>query len=196
MVTLEPSAPGKAPPTTRPRRLRARPLAAAAALAFLALTTLWLTRDGERYGLPRTYSTAHGEQIERPLPDGSLLHLNTDSKVTVRYSRRERVVELDRGEALFKVAHDNAQRGFRVAAGNAQVLDVGTQFDIYLKPGAVLVTVVEGIVAVYAGRAVAYADLAAGGRRLPSRGARPGGFAAAGGCARRRCLAQATDCVR
>jgi transmembrane sensor len=153
VVTLEPSALGKAPATARPRRLRHWSLAAAAVLAFLSLTTLWVTRNGERFGLPRSYSTAHGEQRERLLPDGSVLHLNTDSKVTVRYSRRERVVELNRGEALFQVAHDSAQRRFRVAAGNAQVLDVGTQFDVYLRPGAVLVTVVEGTVAVYAGAA-------------------------------------------
>ena len=78
------------------------------------------------------------------------MHLNTDSEVTVRYSRDERVIYLDRGEALFQVAHEGT-RGFRVAAGNAQFLDAGTQFDIYRKSEAVLVTVVEGTVAVYRG---------------------------------------------
>jgi transmembrane sensor len=138
-------------PTVPPYRVPpAWSLAAAAILVFVALATLWLTRDGERFGLPRTYSTAHGEQSVRVLPDGSVLHLNTDSQVTVHYSRRERVVDLDRGEALFEVAHEGA-RGFRVAAGNTQVLDVGTQFDVYRSPAAVRVTVVEGTVAVYTG---------------------------------------------
>jgi transmembrane sensor len=150
VVTLDPSALGHAPVAMRPRRSRHWSLAAAAALACVALAALWLTRDGERFGLPRTYSTAHGEQSERVLPDGSVLHLNTDSEVTVRYLRRERVVDLDRGEALFQVKHEG-MRGFRVAAGNAQVLDVGTEFDVYRKSGAVLVTVVEGTVAVYTG---------------------------------------------
>jgi len=150
VVTLDPSALRRAPATARPRRLRVWSLAAAAALSFVAFTTLWLTRDGERFGLPKTYSTAHGEQSERVLPDGSVLHLNTDSQVTVHYSRRERVVNLDRGEALFQVRHEGT-RGFRVAAGNAQVLDVGTQFDVYRRPAAVLVTVLEGTVAVYTG---------------------------------------------
>ena len=76
--------------TTRPRASRPWTLAAAAALALVALATVWWTRDGERFGLPRTYSTGHGEQSVRVLPDGSVLHLNTDSQVTVRYSRRER----------------------------------------------------------------------------------------------------------
>jgi transmembrane sensor len=150
VVPLDPSALAHAPATTRPRRSRVWSLAAAVALSFVALTTLWLTRDGERFGLPKTYSTMHGEQSERVLPDGSVLHLNTDSKVTVRYSRHERVVNLDRGEALFQVAHEGAH-GFRVAAGNAQILAVGTQFDVYRRPGAVLITVVEGAVAIYTG---------------------------------------------
>jgi transmembrane sensor len=150
VATLDPSVPGHAQVTTRPRRLSLWSLAAAAALAFVASATLWLTHDGERFGLPRTYSTAHGEQSERVLPDGSVLHLNTDSQVTVHYSRRERVVDLDRGQALFQVMHQG-ERGFRVAAGDAQVLTVGTQFDVYRRPGAVRVTVVEGTVAVYTG---------------------------------------------
>jgi transmembrane sensor len=150
VVPLEPSVLGHAPVTTLPRMSRVWSLAAAAALAFVALATLWLTRDGERFGLPRTYSTAHGEQSVRVLPDGSVLHLNTDSQVTVHYSRRERVVDLDRGEALFQVMH-KGERGFRVAAGNAQVLDVGTEFDVYRRPDAFVVTVVEGTVAVYMG---------------------------------------------
>src|ERR1700682_5396262 len=95
----------------------ARPVAArvwwrtavAAALAFVALAALWVTRDGERFGLPRTYKTAHGEQSKRVLPDGSVLHLNTDSQVTVHYSRGERAVDLDRGEALFQVAHEGGR---------------------------------------------------------------------------------------
>jgi len=150
VVPLEPSVLGHAPVTTLPRMSRVWSLAAAAALAFIAVATLWLTRDGERFGLPRTYSTGHGEQSVRALPDGSVLHLNTDSQVTVHYSRRERVVDLDRGQALFQVTHQG-ERGFRVAAGNTQVLDVGTQFDVYRRPGAVRVTVVEGTVAVYIG---------------------------------------------
>ena len=152
MVPPESSVRGHAPIITLPRISRVWSLAAAAALAFVALATLWLTRDGERFGLPKTYSTAHGEQRVRVLPDGSVLHLNTDSQVTVHYSHRERVIDLDRGQALFQVTHEG-KRGFRVAAGRAQVLAVGTQFDVYRRPEAVRVTVVEGTVAVYTGPA-------------------------------------------
>src|SRR5450631_2118259 len=148
VATVDPSVRTHSRGATRSRA--ARGWQVAAALAFLGLANLWMTRDGERFGLPRTYRTAHGEQTERVLPDGSVMHLNTDTKVTVHYSRRERVVDLDRGEVLFEVAH-MGERGFRVAAGNVQLLDVGTLFDIYRTPDAVRVTVVEGDVAVYTG---------------------------------------------
>ena len=126
-------------------------LAAAAALLFVVTGTIWSMRDGERFGLPRTYRTAYGAQRAQPLPDGSVLHLNTDSEVTVRYAHGERLVSVDRGQALFEVAHDR-QRRFRVQAGQAEVIAVGTQFDVYRQAAAVRVTVVEGTVTVYADR--------------------------------------------
>jgi transmembrane sensor len=122
----------------------------AAAVLVLAGSVLWWMRDSE-LGLPKTYQTAHGEQIAAQLPDGSELHLNTDSAVTVRYTRSERVIEIARGQALFTVARDDRRR-FRVAAGDAQVLAVGTRFDTYRRPDATIVTVVEGSVAVLAGQ--------------------------------------------
>src|SRR5215469_1607176 len=143
-----------------PRRWLLGSVAVAAALVVAVAALLW-TRDGERFGLARTYVTARGEQSERRLPDGSVLHLNTDSQVTVRYSRRERAVDLDRGEAFFQVAHDS-KRGFRVAAGHTQVWDLGTQFDVYRRSDRVSVTVLEGSVAVYKG------PLPVSATRLPS----------------------------
>jgi transmembrane sensor len=124
---------------------------AAAVLLVLAASVLWWLRDGDLLGLPKTYRTAHGEQIVAQLPDGSELRLNTDSAVTVRYTRSERVVEIARGQALFTVARDDHRR-FRVEAGEVHVLAVGTRFDTYRRPDATIVTVVEGSVAVLAGR--------------------------------------------
>jgi len=135
----------------RPQRARVWALAAATALLFVATATIWSLRDGERFGLPRSYQTAYGEQRAQPLPDGSVVHLNTDSQVTVRYGRGERLVSVDRGQALFEVAHQDPRR-FRVEAGQAAVIAVGTQFDVYRQSAAVRVTVVEGTVAVYSER--------------------------------------------
>ena len=84
------------------------------------------------------------------LPDGSVLRLNTDSTVTVHYSARERAIDLDRGEALFQVAHDSVRR-LRVAVGDTNVVAVGTQFDVYAHAGVTDLTVIEGTVAVSRG---------------------------------------------
>jgi transmembrane sensor len=81
------------------------------------------------------------------LADNSVLHLNTDSAVTIRYGKTERLVMLTFGQADFEVAHE-PDRAFRVIAGSAEVVDLGTQFDVRLEHGSTVVTVVEGRVAV------------------------------------------------
>lgn len=93
------------------------------------------------------YETGHGELLDRRLADGSVLHLNTDSAVTVRYGKTERLVTLTSGQADFEVAH-NPARAFRVFAGAAEVVALGTNFDVRLEGGSAVVTVVEGRVAV------------------------------------------------
>jgi len=92
------------------------------------------------------FSSRRGEQQTHRLPDDSVLHLNTDTSVSVRLSAAERLVTLESGEADFEVAHE-PKRPFRVLAGSAQMLDVGTQFDVRLEPGVTVITVVDGRVA-------------------------------------------------
>lgn len=93
------------------------------------------------------FSSRHGEQQTHRLPDDSVLHLNSDTSVTVRLSAAERLVTLESGEADFEVARE-PKRPFKVLAGSAQVLDRGTQFDVRLDPDSTVITVVEGRVAV------------------------------------------------
>jgi transmembrane sensor len=81
--------------------------------------------------------------MSRRLADNSLLHLDTDSAVTIRYSKSERLVTLRAGEADFEVAHE-PDRPFRVLAGSAQIVDIGTQFDVRLGERSTVVTVLEG----------------------------------------------------
>jgi transmembrane sensor len=121
-------------------------LAAAVILAAAAATTLLIKNAST------TYRTAHGEQSIWPLPDGSVLQLNSDSVVTVRFSRAERLVEVVQGQAHFRVAHEAARR-FRVVSGVTEVIAVGTEFDVYRMVSATVVTVTEGRVAVFAGAA-------------------------------------------
>jgi transmembrane sensor len=93
------------------------------------------------------FETRHGEQVRRRLPDDSIVELNTDTAVTVSYSEHERRLVIEHGQADFEVAH-NAQRPFRVFGGSAQIVAVGTKFDVYVQHDATLVTVIEGKVAV------------------------------------------------
>ena len=61
------------------------------------------------------------------------------------------------GQALFRVAKDK-HRPFVVRAGDAQVRAVGTEFDVYRKQAATVVTVVEGRVETYEGSGSAGAE--------------------------------------
>jgi len=137
-----------------PAALARRPWAYAAAAAGVACVGLALLWGGVMRRAPQStqgpseyYATGHGQQLVQPLTDGSLLHLDTDSAVSVRYEPRVRQIEVERGQVVFDVAHD-AARPFRVTAGSAQVTAVGTEFNVYLQGEVTLVTVVEGRVAV------------------------------------------------
>jgi transmembrane sensor len=95
------------------------------------------------------FSTAKGETKVVALKDGSVVTLNTDSEVQVRYSDELRSVELIRGEALFDVAK-NQVRPFVVAAGDTSVRVVGTSFSVRrLEAAPVQVLVREGVVDVF-----------------------------------------------
>jgi len=148
VVALESLVPKRDPSAIRRTMPWVLPLAAS--LIGLVVAALWWAHDGELLGIPKTFRTAHGEQSIERLPDGSMLYLDTDSEATVRYTVRERVVELNRGQALFEVMHEGTRR-FRVAAGNAGAIAVGTRFNVYRKPDASDITVAEGQIAVFAG---------------------------------------------
>jgi transmembrane sensor len=118
----------------------------------VGLFSLWNVRPTAPVSAPVSptalhFETGHGEQQGRRLADGSVLHLNTDSAVTIRFGKTERLVTLTAGQADFEVAHDPA-RAFRVFAGAAEVVAIGTNFDVRLEHGSTVVTVVEGRVTV------------------------------------------------
>ncbi|MGO8939288.1 MAG: FecR family protein [Mycobacterium sp.] len=132
-------------------------LPAAAAMAACAVLSLgvFLAWNGRPIEHPPVatgtaalhFETRHGEQLSRRLADNSVLHLNTDSAVTIQYGKNERLVTLTSGQADFEVAHE-PDRAFRVIAGSAEVVDLGTKFDVRLEHDSTVVTVVEGRVAV------------------------------------------------
>jgi transmembrane sensor len=125
---------------------------AAFGLASLGLLLLWNLRPIPQQASPADatalhFETRHGEQQTHRLADDSVLHLNTDTAVTVRYSKTERRVTLASGQAGFEVAHE-PKRPFHVFAGPAETIALGTRFDVRIGSDSTVVTVVEGRVAV------------------------------------------------
>ncbi len=97
----------------------------------------------------RSISTNTGEQRTVKLADGSVMHLNTRSRVQVKFSDEARVVRLLEGEALFSVAQDSV-RPFLVRSGLTTVQVIGTEFNIYRHANGTTVSVVEGRVRIAA----------------------------------------------
>jgi transmembrane sensor len=116
-----------------------------------------------------TYATGIGEQRSLKLADNSVIELNALSRVRVRYSEHERVIELLEGQALFRVAK-NAERPFIVHSAGTKVRAVGTEFDVYRKTTGTVITVVEGRVSVDADFDSRARD---GGHHAASRSATP-----------------------
>ncbi len=134
-----------AAPAQLPRRRR-RWFAAAAACAAMATTALVVyqqvkSADGA------TFSTGIGEQRTLALDDGSIVYLNTRSRMRVQFDPQARDIYLEDGQALFEVQRD-PQRPFRVRARNAVIQALGTQFDVRRYADRVTVAVVEGAVKV------------------------------------------------
>jgi transmembrane sensor len=99
---------------------------------------------------PRLFAdhvTEVGEQRTVGLTDGSSVFLNANSAFSIKFSAHERRLSLLEGQAAFTVAHDTA-RPFIVEAGDGQTRAVGTVFDVDIRAAEVVVTVVEGVVAI------------------------------------------------
>jgi transmembrane sensor len=127
---------------SRPVLKRIAAVAAAAAIACVA-TCLYAWQTGYLGVIGVLPIDASTSQLTVMLRDGSQVHLNAGARVHVHFSRAERLLELEVGQAQFDVAHDRS-RPFRVQAGSADVIAVGTRFDVNRHASALTVTVVEG----------------------------------------------------
>jgi transmembrane sensor len=93
------------------------------------------------------YATRVGERSTIRLADGSVVTLDTASRVSLDLTATNREVHLLKGQANFQVAKDKA-RPFVVYAADRRITAVGTAFDVRLDQRGVCVTLVEGKVAV------------------------------------------------
>ena len=136
---------------------------AAAVLVAVAVAWIWPSANSIQH-----YKTDLGQQTLFTLADGSIVHLNTQSELTVRMQSDSRVLHLRRGEAMFNVAKD-PERPFRVVSGDVTVEAIGTQFNVYRREDGVHVTVVEGTVKVEPALPAAQPEQAVAGRHLDGR---------------------------
>ena len=133
------------------RIVRRRWVAGVAAAGLAVLVTFGVLKGVGPFPTPQQYATQVGEQRNVPLSDGSVVELNTNSRIDVRMDQQRRDIVLH-GEAIFKVAHDKA-RPFLVHTEYATVRAVGTQFNVYGRPdGSTTIAVLEGKVQVSAVR--------------------------------------------
>ncbi|GAB2532488.1 FecR family protein [Rhodanobacter koreensis] len=145
-------------PKSRPRRRLLR--YATAGFALIVLASLALGWRHYAAVDQASYRTAIGGLQDVPLPDGSVITLSSDSRVLVTLSRNERHIDLQQGEAFFKVAKD-PNRPFVVSAGDRRAIAVGTRYDVRRDAADLRVIVTQGVVRLES-------DNGPGGRRLPT----------------------------
>lgn len=121
---------------------------------------------GGFYALQRqaVLTTAKGEFRKVPLADTSIAEINSGSRIEVRFTDRQRQVNLRRGEAWFEVAKDKT-KPFIVESGKARIRAVGTAFAVRRFANGTEVLVTEGTVQVWTQDATARRQLLTVGER-------------------------------
>lgn len=97
-------------------------------------------------------ATRTGETRPLELEDGSRIVLDTQSRLRVSYTAGARDIDLLAGQAHFEVAKDS-HRPFTVHTPTAEIVAVGTKFDVAILPTRTTVTLIEGKVNVRSLRA-------------------------------------------
>ncbi len=129
-------APAPKQPITRRRWLGG---AIAASVAAIVGVTV-IDRQPALYQI----ETAPGARRTVTLEDGSRIAMNGGTAITL--DRKDaRYAVLERGEALFDVIH-NDDAPFKVAVGDATLVDVGTRFNVVREGKTTAVQVAEGAV--------------------------------------------------
>lgn len=126
---------------TPSRRKQTRTGIALAALVVVLGTMQFVTSREE------IITTALGQRQHIVLADGTAVDMNTATVLRVAMSGFTRKVTLERGEALFNVAH-SALRPFEVHAGSGILRDIGTSFNVVRENEQTTVSVLEGEVQV------------------------------------------------
>ncbi|URG51885.1 fec operon regulator FecR [Pectobacterium quasiaquaticum] len=100
---------------------------------------LWRSDIGT--GLRADYTTAKGAIRQQRLEDGTLLSLNTDSAVDVRFDPQQRRIHLWYGEIAITTGQDTSSRPFYVQTRHAQLTALGTEFTVRQEADSTLLSV-------------------------------------------------------
>lgn len=125
-------------------------LKAVATIAILlGISLVFFTQTGKIFVQSVTVANISQDFKEVKLPDGSVITLNKDSKITYKedFNEDNRDITL-KGEAYFEVSK-NKDLPFIVSTGELQTRVVGTAFNIKSGDEDINVTVSEGLVKVY-----------------------------------------------
>lgn len=120
---------------------------AAVVAAGLAMATVAATMMASLTSTDRSIVTKRGDWDKQLLDDGTVVYAGSTTELRFHFDDKIRSVTLLRGEALFEVAKEPG-RPFVVATDVGSVKAVGTEFSTAYRGDSVVVTVVEGEVAV------------------------------------------------
>ena len=135
-----------------PRRIPPRAVAAAilllagAPLAALGIHA-WVPQKAEQPAI-QTFRTGIGQQTDVTLPDGSVVTLDTASRLDVSYSGGIRHLHLD-GQGWFRLQPSN--KPFLISAGGHDFSADQGQFDLRTDPGQVRAFAAQGHLALTGG---------------------------------------------
>lgn len=121
-------------------------MAAAATFVFVVVGLIAARSQIEQWLAPE-YVTTVGEQRSITLEDGSVVELNSQSRLRAHFKDDLRAIDLLEGEAIFRVSKD-PNRPFRVRTGATDIVAVGTAFNVKSSDARTVVTVLEGRVRV------------------------------------------------
>jgi transmembrane sensor len=133
-----PSSPTGSAKSKRNWSLVGRSFAGLSLLLVIGIAAMILLQPG-----PATYSTSIGGRETVVLADGSSVDLNTDTVLRADLGRGHRAVEVEQGEAFFRVEHD-ASSPFTVIAAGHRIVDLGTSFLVRASTNKLEVTLVSG----------------------------------------------------
>jgi transmembrane sensor len=133
-----PSSPTGSTKNKRNWSLIGRSVAGLSLLLVAGVAAMILLQPG-----PKTYSTPIGGRETVALADGSSVDLNTDTILRADLSRGRRTVEVEQGEAYFRVKHDTNSPFIVIAVGH-RIVDIGTSFLVRASTNKLEVTLVSG----------------------------------------------------